>query len=315
MTETRHRPLPLGRALRALRRDADDRPRRHRRERRASIDPGGPRVLPVQSRLGRQRVPDRVRRPAAARRPARRPDLPARRLPRRPRRLHRRLGPVRRRAEPGDADRGPLRPGRRRRDGVRRDPRHDRDDVPGAAGAGEGDRRLRLRRLRGRLDRPAGRRRPDPVDQLALDLLRQHPDRDRHGAAGDAPDREGQGHRPRPRRRLPRRGPDHGLPDARRLHDRQAGRRHRLDLRAHPRVRGRRARAAGGLPGARVDRARAADPAADLPLAQRLRAPTRSRRCSSPGCSGCSSWAPCTSSRCSATTPCRPASRSCPRRS
>ena len=27
---------------------------------------------------------------------------------------------------------------------------HDRDDVPGAAGAGEGDRRLRLRRLRGR---------------------------------------------------------------------------------------------------------------------------------------------------------------------
>ena len=62
------------------------------------------------------------------------------------------------------------------------DPRHDRDDVPGAPGAGEGDRRLRLRRLRGRLDRPAGRRRADPVDQLALDLLRQHPDRDRRGA-------------------------------------------------------------------------------------------------------------------------------------
>ena len=123
----------------------------------------------------------------------------------------------------------------------------------------------------GALDRPAGRRRADPVDQLALDLLRQHPDRDRRGAGRDAPDREGQGRGPRPRRRLPRRGPDHGLPDARRLHDRQAGRRHRLDLRAHPRVRRRRARAAGGLPGARVDRARAADPAADLPLAQRLR--------------------------------------------
>ena len=54
---------------------------------------------------------------------------------------------------------------------------HDRDDVPRAARAGEGDRRLRLRRLRRRLGRPAGRRRAHPVDQLALDLLHQHPDR------------------------------------------------------------------------------------------------------------------------------------------
>ena len=72
---------------------------------------------------------------------------------------------------------GPLRPGRRRRDDLRGDPRHDRHDVPRAAGAGEGDRRLRLRRLRRRLGRAARRRRADPVDQLALDLLRQHPDR------------------------------------------------------------------------------------------------------------------------------------------
>ena len=76
----------------------------------------------------------------------------------------------------------PLRPGRRRRDDLRRDPRDDRDDVPGAAGAGEGDRRLQLRRLGRRLDRPARRRRADPGDQLALDLLHQHPDRDRHRA-------------------------------------------------------------------------------------------------------------------------------------
>ena len=142
----------------------------------------------------------------------------------------------------------------------------------------------------------------DPVDQLALDLLREHPDRDRHRDARDAPAREGQGHRPRPRRRLPRRGPDHGRADADRLHDRQAGGRHRLGLRAHARVRGGLARAAGRLPGPRVDRPRAADPAADLPLAQRLRARTRSRRCSSPGCSACSSWARCTCSACSATT-------------
>ena len=39
-------------------------------------------------------------------------------------------------------------PGHRRRDDLRRDPRHDRDDVPRAARAGEGDRGLQLRRLR-----------------------------------------------------------------------------------------------------------------------------------------------------------------------
>ena len=44
-------------------------------------------------------------------------------------------------AEPGDADRRALRAGRRRRADLRRDPRHDRDDVPRAARAGEGDRR------------------------------------------------------------------------------------------------------------------------------------------------------------------------------
>ena len=43
----------------------------------------------IEPRLGRQRLPDRVRRPAAARRPPRRPDRPAAHLPDRPRRLHR----------------------------------------------------------------------------------------------------------------------------------------------------------------------------------------------------------------------------------
>ena len=54
---------------------------------------------------------------------------------------------------------------------------HDRHDVPRAARAGEGDRRLRVRRLGRRRDRPAGRRHPHAGDQLALDLLRQRPDR------------------------------------------------------------------------------------------------------------------------------------------
>ena len=51
---------------------------------------------------------------------------------------------------PGDAGHRPLRPGDRRRDDLRGHPRDDRRDVPGAAGAGEGDRRLRVRRLRRR---------------------------------------------------------------------------------------------------------------------------------------------------------------------
>ena len=46
--------------------------------------------------------------------------------------------------------------------------------------AGQGDRRLQLRRRGGRRDRPARRRRADAGDQLALDLLRQPADRDRH---------------------------------------------------------------------------------------------------------------------------------------
>ena len=44
---------------------------------------------------------------------------------------------LRARAEPGDARRRPVPPGRRRRNDLRRDPRDDRDDVPGAAGPGK----------------------------------------------------------------------------------------------------------------------------------------------------------------------------------
>ena len=107
--------------------------------------------------------------------------------------------------EPGDPGRRALHPGDRRRADLRRDPRHDRDDVPRAAGAGQGDRHLQLRGLRGRLDRPAGRRRADPGDQLALDLLRQRPDRRRDRAAGAALRRGRRGPRPRQGRRRPRR--------------------------------------------------------------------------------------------------------------
>src|SRR3954470_3293351 len=53
----------------------------------------------------------------------------------------------------------PFLPGRRRRDDLRRDPRHDRHDVPRAAGAGEGHRRLRVRGLGRRSCRSPRRRR------------------------------------------------------------------------------------------------------------------------------------------------------------
>ena len=204
----------------------------------------------------------------------RRPPRAQERLPGRPGRLHGRLAAVRRGAEPGAARRGALHPGRRRRDDVRRDPRHDRDDVPRAARAGEGDRHLRVRRVRRRLDRPARRRRADRVDQLALDLLRQHPDRHRHGGPRRAAARAGQGHRLRLGRRLPRRGADHELADAARLHDRQAGGRGRLGLGQRARARRARARAARRLRRARGALREPADAAADLPLAQRCRART-----------------------------------------
>ena len=82
-------------------------------------------------------------------------------------------------AEPGDARRRALRAGRRRRDDLGGRARDDRDDVPRAARAGQGDRRVRLRRLGRRLGRAARRRRADAGDRLALDLLHQRADRSR----------------------------------------------------------------------------------------------------------------------------------------
>ena len=181
----------------------------------------------VEPRVGRQRLPDRVRRPAAAGRPPRRPDRAPAHLPRRRRAVHARLGAVRRwrRAQTvlvaarfvqgiGGAMTSAVILG------------HDRDDVPRAARAGQGDRRVRVRRLGGRLCRAARRRRADAVDQLALDLLREHADRHRHDRVrGAAPAGARPGHRLRRGRRRPGRGADHERADARRLHDRQAGRR------------------------------------------------------------------------------------------
>ena len=87
--------------------------------------------------------------------------------------LHRRLGCLRPLVQRRGADRGAVRAGHRRRDVERGRAGDDRDDVPRAARSGEGDRRLRLRRVGRQLDRAARRRDPHPGDLLALDLLHQ----------------------------------------------------------------------------------------------------------------------------------------------
>ncbi len=92
-------------------------PRRHDRDRRAARHPGRPRLHRRQPELGDDHLPDRVRRAAAAQRQARRPARPEADVPRRDRGLRRRLARVRARGRPGDADRGPLRPGRGGGDG------------------------------------------------------------------------------------------------------------------------------------------------------------------------------------------------------
>ena len=132
--------------------------------------------------------------------------------------VHRRVAGVRHGPEPGCADRRALRAGGRRRHRVGGDPRDDRDHVPGAPGAGEGDRRVQLRGVGRRLDRAARGRPAHRGHQLALDLLHQPARGTRDRRAGPAAGRGPRGHRPRPGRRHSRRGAAHRRPDARRVH-------------------------------------------------------------------------------------------------
>ena len=156
-------------------------------------------------------------------------------------------------------------------DDLRRDPGHDRDDVPGAPGAGQGARRVRLRRIGWRLDRPPRRRRAHRVDQLALDLLHQRPDRDRHGHLGQPAARQGQGHRHQRRRGRSRRRAHHLRVDAWRLHDRQARGRGGLGRSTDAGAQRDLARPAGRVHRSRGDGTDPADAAADLPRAEHRR--------------------------------------------
>ena len=215
-----------------------------------------PRLLAVEPRLGRQRVPDRVRRPAAAGRPARRPGL----APRRSSSPASASSPSPR-SLCGVAQSQEMLVAARFVQGVGGamtsavDPRHDRDDVPRAARAGEGDRRLRFVASAG-----------GSIGLLAGGVLTQAinwhwiffvnvPIGDRDRAARPcacSPNDQGIGFGQR--RRRARRGADHRRADAARLHDRQAGRRGRLGRRPHARARRRLARAARRLRRPRGDR-------------------------------------------------------------
>ena len=199
----------MARPLRPVRGLPDDRPRHDGGQRRAARDPGGPRLQPVRPRVGRQRLPDRLRRSPAALRAPRRPPGAQGRLHGGYGDLPHRLARLRLRAEPGGPGRRAVHPGRRRRAHLGGDPGDDRDDVPGAEGAGEGARRLRVRRFGRRLDRPPGRRRPDRGHQLALDLLHQPADRHRHRDRGQQARHPRQGPRLRQGHRHPGRGPHH----------------------------------------------------------------------------------------------------------
>lgn len=169
---------------RALCRAVDGHSRRDHRERGAAVHPAEPRVLLIGPGLGGQCLSGPLRWPATACRAARRPHRAQARLRRRPGHVHGCLAAVRCGPGPSDAARLPVRPGHRRRGDLCRHPRHGRAPVPAAEGAGQGHRRLQFRPVRRRLDGPPRRRRPDADHQLALDLLRQRPDRHRGRAVG-----------------------------------------------------------------------------------------------------------------------------------
>ena len=173
---------------------------------------------------------------------------------------------------------------------------------PAAPGAGEGDWDLHLRRRRRRLDRAPARRCAHPGDQLALDLLRQPPDRAGDGAVRDqawSPIARAWPHRGS---RPARRGAAHGRPDARRVHHPRRSPRRAGD-RARPSRSAPSARPAGGVRPAPGPHRQSADAPKRLFRLATSRAPISYRPCSSSGCSGCSSWGPCTCSGSLATTP------------
>ena len=200
---------------------ADVDPRLDDRQRRPARYPARPPFHPGIADLGAQRLPDHLRLVSAAVRPARRPDRAPSHVPDRRDPVHPRLRGVRPGPERVDARRRAVRPGsRRRRRGVGdRGDHHLRVPRPGGAGP------ARCRSTRwsspaaASLGLLAGGAITDLL-RLALDLLHQRADRDRH--RDPRPDVAGREPRPRdqPRPRRARLGADHRRDDRARLRDR-----------------------------------------------------------------------------------------------
>ena len=184
----RHPTRPLDRPPRPLPGRPDDRRRRLDRERRPAVDRRRSRLLRDLARLGGERVPADLRRLPAARRPARRPVRAAPAVPARDRALHRRLDRLRSLDEPGDAGRRARGAGARRRGRLGGRALADHGPLHRSRRAREGARRVRVLHGRRRQHRRAARRRPHRPPELALDLPRQRPDRDRRRHPDEAAD-------------------------------------------------------------------------------------------------------------------------------
>ena len=177
----------VGRARPPRGRATDGRPRRDDREHRAPLGAAGPALLGHQPPVGRHRLRARIRQPAPAGRKARRSVRAQVDADRRPRRLRRCIGDRRDGAVLRHARGRPRAAGR-----VRRDPRplgagsSDRH-LPGLPRPPQGVRHLRRDRGRRRIARPAARRRAHPDHLLALEPVRQPPDRNPRGARRVSP--------------------------------------------------------------------------------------------------------------------------------
>ena len=238
------RPVLVG-ADRAHDRDVHVRPGLLHRECRAPVDPAEPAGGGGRHRVDRGRLRHQHGRPARHRRPARRPVRPPPDVRRRHGGIRPHLGGLRAGARPGRAGRGAGPAGCRRRADGTQHPVHPRRGLqrprPGA-----GDQRVRDGDGPGRRLGAADRRCPDPLRPgrpgLADDLLDQRAAR-RGRAAGQPAPGAGVPGRPGITVRPGRGRPDHRLPGG---GGAAAGR-----------------RAAGGLAGLVLDRARLRRPARD----------------------------------------------------
>jgi hypothetical protein len=257
----------VGRAHRPVRRPLPRRARRLDGRRRAAVDQRGPRPDHLPAAVDRQRLRARLRRPAPARRPRRRPPGPATRAAVGPRRVHRGLAARRPGQRSGAARRLPLRQGHGRRVHRAGGPLHHHDHVPRGPCAQQGPGHLHGVRRQRVLVR-ADPRRPHDRGRVALDVPAARPHRagDPRGRAAGHPSRRA-GARRSAQLRHPRRADRHRRHAALRPHRRRGARR-RLGVTGDHRLVRPRRRTARALRGDRAAHSPAARAPRDPALGQ-----------------------------------------------